>query len=802
MKVTSSFLKPPSLPGSMPDSEKRITDQHLLKEFENSTKGRSAQRKLRVNIDQLKKFLCDKAPEADAAVRAFDMLNSRLSDGSEGWYGPMMGGFYKQGNDSLDALCVDVKNTDIPIEKRVSVVQNLAKGVEVCSEGVLSNLVMAAQELRLATVGMKGHAKQVWSEMLDEALIQYSTSKHGQRNNYEEYEIHYVNGYRNLLATQYGIDPKEDLLVPTEEVSCNVDDVTRYVQERVTAESLIRSLAERCLREVLEHFKDYAGRPLSHNEVWECYKKFKTIEAALETRYGPIDEHFLVSDSEGKGSEDCPFTIIADATLLMRAIARNLAKDKLITKAKFQVIGRKATTDTAEQSNVRIKRITDNTYYVKEMDRDGTKRYRTPQLSELMTLPSVPVNVLKTALLSNSNRASLRKLPAESVALMIRDDSSANWVENFCHPAVRRYRNASNRNNSDLESIIIEWILSYKATGQRESLKALMKSGEVDFANKVAELLGIENAASFCSPPVARKLVDQLTELHTAAENGDIRSTERLLRNGDIDINARRPFMGLTALMIAVDNEDVDMINLLARHSDLTVHDHRHSTALMRAVISDKTVGMAALLAAGADPDYVTPGREPRNAWVNHSQANSAMAVAAKYGKVESVAFLVEAGADVNKESFGESPLIFAIKAGQTEVVLKLLEHGASQEDPGGNCEKSPLVVALRHAPREIVNVLSDGASDASLRRAQDILWAGAPPDRQLINVLNDILDLRNLDNHEVAPGSPLDDLDNRNVGNRAAVAMTLRDADDQVRRQTQRARSVPDRTRHRFRWF
>jgi len=767
MKLTSSFLKPPSLPGSMPESEKRITDQQLLKEFENSAKGQSAQQKLRVNIDQLKKFLCVNAPEADAAVRAFDTLNRRLSDGSEGWYGPMMGGFYKQGNDSLTALCADVKNNDIPLAKRLSVVKNLAEGVEVCSEGVLSNLVTAAQELRLATVGMKGHAKQVWSEMLDEALIQYCRSKHRQRDNYEEYEIHYVNGYRNLLATQYGIDSKEDLLVPAEEVSRNVSEVTRYVQERITAESLIRNLAERCLSEVLEHFKEYAGRPLSPHEAWECYKKFESIEAALASRYGPIEERFLVSDSEGKGTKDCPFTIITDTTLLMRAIARNLEEDKLIIKAKFQVIGRKTMTDTAEQSDVRIKRITDNAYYVKEMDRDGTKRYRTPQLSDLMSLPSVPVNVLKTALLSNSDRASLRKFPANSVALMIRDDPSANWVENFCHPAVRRYRNASNRNNADLELMVTQWIRSYNASGQRDSLKALTKGGEVDFAKKVAALLGIKNV----SAPAG----DQLTELHTAAENGDIRSTERLLRNGGIDINARRPSMGLTALMIAVDNEDVDMINLLARHSDLTVHDHRHSTALMRAVIYDKTVGMAALLAAGADPDYVTPGREPHGAWLNHSQANTAMAVAAKYGKVESVRFLVEAGADVNKESFGESPLIFAIKAGQKEVVLKLLELGASQEDPGGNCDKSPLVIALTHAPGEIVDVLSDGASDASLRRAQDILWAGAagPPDRFLINMLNDILDRRSFDN-EVTSGS------------------------------LQSARSVPDRTRtrHRFRWF
>ncbi|HET9643481.1 MAG TPA: ankyrin repeat domain-containing protein, partial [Burkholderiaceae bacterium] len=710
-----------------------------VKEFERSGKGMELKRQFRVGIEQLKSFLRDNnAPRAEAAAGALTTFRNRVLEGTEGRYDLLIGGIYNQGKASLDALCVDVKNREIPLPTRISVVQNLAEGVDVCVEGVLSNLVMASQELRLSTVGLKGHAKKVWKNILDQVLLQFCNEKHGDSSTYEEYEIHYVNGYRNFVAQEFGVEPQEDRFVSAIEIS-HLMEALEVVRKEVTAESLVRVLSENCLNEVLDHFKDYAGRALSEDEAWKCYQKYESLQAALESRYGPIGMHLLVNDSEGNGTEDRPYTLISDPTLLMRAIARNLKKVGLIEKEKFQVMGRE-TKDrgTATQSEVMIKRIFNDAVYVKEKAKDGTKVYRTPQLSELLMLSSPPLNLLRRALIATPDRNVLRRVPAKLVWRMIRYGQSMNWLDNFRHPAVRRYRQASSRNNAALEREVMEWIGSHDRETRLATLEQLVRIGEVALANKAATYLG--SGQDDFVPVGGEPIPDQLTILHEAVQSGDCELAEILIGVGEIDVNERTYLEGLTALMMAADREDEDMINLLVGKSDLAIRDHRCQTVLMRAVRNGNNVSVAALLNNGADPNYETPEREPRERWRSHNQENTALAVAAARGNEAAARLLVTAGADVNKKSFGFSPIGFAAEAGHANVVRILLDNHARQEHPGNDDEEDALLIALNHGRVEAAKVLMKGASRKSLGKAIALLSRDRIENRELIREMDDLL--------------------------------------------------------------
>lgn len=72
------------------------------------------------------------------------------------------------------------------------------------------------------------------------------------------------------------------------------------------------------------------------------------------------------------------------------------------------------------------------------------------------------------------------------------------------------------------------------------------------------------------------------------------------------------------------------------------------------------------------------------------------------------VKLLVEAGADVNRHSFGASPLRSAVFGGHYEIAKYLIDHGAVDKFPPGGTGPGLLQLAYRHNNTELVNLLRD----------------------------------------------------------------------------------------------
>ena len=146
MKITPTFLEfvPSSSEASelnsVPDARRYVPeDDGDIPQFVNSDKGKQVVAQYRAGIDQLRDFLlANKAPRRATAIEALRTFEGRVLEGQAGFYSSRISHVYNDGKSALDTLCAEVRNPDIPISTRISVVENLAEGLVVCSEGTTS----------------------------------------------------------------------------------------------------------------------------------------------------------------------------------------------------------------------------------------------------------------------------------------------------------------------------------------------------------------------------------------------------------------------------------------------------------------------------------------------------------------------------------------------------------------------------------------------------------------------------------------------------------------------------------------
>jgi ankyrin repeat protein len=206
---------------------------------------------------------------------------------------------------------------------------------------------------------------------------------------------------------------------------------------------------------------------------------------------------------------------------------------------------------------------------------------------------------------------------------------------------------------------------------------------------------------------------------------------------------------GTTALHEAVRNNDLPSVDALIKHgADVTAATRYGITPLNLAAVNGNAAILRKLLDAGADPNAATPGGETalmtaartgsaeavtllldRGANVNAKdsvRAQTAIMWAVTEKHPDIVKLLAARGADVNahtaitipkgeyvparaggasgagiirqralpKADGGMTPLLFAVRDGNTDMVRLLLELGANLEQASGN-HTSPLLISL-----------------------------------------------------------------------------------------------------------
>lgn len=172
-----------------------------------------------------------------------------------------------------------------------------------------------------------------------------------------------------------------------------------------------------------------------------------------------------------------------------------------------------------------------------------------------------------------------------------------------------------------------------------------------------------------------------VTPVALAAMNGNAAMIRQLLDAG-VDPNTANPG-GETALMTAARTGKVDAVSLLLdRGANVNAKDTLHEqTALMWAVLENHVDMVKLLLSHGADVNAHTKVTIPKGEYVP-----ARAAAASGTGIIRQRALPTADG--------GMTPLLFAIRDGNTEMAHLLLEHGAGVEESSGN-HTTPLLIAL-----------------------------------------------------------------------------------------------------------
>jgi ankyrin len=224
-----------------------------------------------------------------------------------------------------------------------------------------------------------------------------------------------------------------------------------------------------------------------------------------------------------------------------------------------------------------------------------------------------------------------------------------------------------------------------------------------------------------------------VTPMVLAATNGNATMIRKLLDAG-ADPNSANSG-GETALMTAARTGNVDTVTLLLdRGANINAKDTVHEqNALMWAVLENHADMVNLLLARGADINAHTKVTMPKGEYVP-ARAGGASGT----GIVRQRALPTSDG--------GMTPLLFAVRDGNVEMVRQLLDRGANINQSSGN-HTSPLIVALLNG---------------QVGLAAELLARGADPnaaDDYHRAALFAAIDLRNF-NHEKYGDLPTDGRD------------------------------------------
>ncbi|HET9643326.1 MAG TPA: ankyrin repeat domain-containing protein [Burkholderiaceae bacterium] len=661
----------------------RETDDGPIDEFENSDKAKKVRAQCRAGVQKLKQFLLDnsKSSRTSAALESLDNFSDAVSAGINGPFDARIGTIYDHGKRALDALCVDVDDAAIPLDKRLSVVENLTEGLNVCAPGACTNLMIATDELRMSVFGLKGHAKKAWDNLFDQTILQFCKRLHAKEAAYPAYEIHYVNGYRNEMATLLGLTPREDALIPAA-WKMHYVEARRFVKDALTADALVRYLAEECLAEVRSHFSGYIDRPLTEAEAWQVYTRYtESLELGLHNRYGRIDCSILINAWARNGNPDAPYTIIEHTALLVRAIARNLKEAGLLKKEKFRV--------EASEGNdrKRIKRISEDIFYVKEKHDDGEVSYRNVELDDAHAGLSraTQLAIFKSALTSKPDREQLRLL-----------DPQGPWVKNSGQTAFHWAGILGNPNIlGALRSSVGD--IDEPSRDGNTALTLAALHGNLDAVNKLLELGARPNhgnaktgtilhyAAAGGNPDVIELLkhspgsIDEpddigSTALMIAALHGKLKAVHKLLELGAWMNSADAEGKNCSHYAAAGGNPDVIKMMLDRSPGSADERDHNDDTPLMIAAYAANLDAVRTLLERGARPH------------LGNIEGKTSLHFAAEGGNPEIIQLLMTSRVDIDEPTNdGCTPLMMAACAGRADAVRTLLDLGAvsSFETPG-----------------------------------------------------------------------------------------------------------------------
>lgn len=187
-------------------------------------------------------------------------------------------------------------------------------------------------------------------------------------------------------------------------------------------------------------------------------------------------------------------------------------------------------------------------------------------------------------------------------------------------------------------------------------------------------------------------------QFFTAIKRGDQTKVEEMLAS-DPTLTRSRDKEGLSPIMAAVNHGQAAIADLLVNHTvTITIYEAAATGKLQQIMLMlAKDPGLANV--------YGDDGYQPLH-------------LAAKFGHLDVVNFLLNAGAWVNSASVNKlraTPLLSAVAAGHVDVAYRLLDAGA---DPNArqSGDISPLHISAQNGQVEMVRLLLDYGANLEIK--------------------------------------------------------------------------------------
>lgn len=623
-------------------------------------------------------------------------VNSREED-----FRPLM---YENVKDMFHELAQVLKDEDISLQRRINAVVDFAPRAEVCSGGLGSDLQEMTMKLKIR--GLMDSAYK-WKIDIMKGVIHEHVKNRYRYTSGEE--IHYVNAYYNLMASDMGVekrvDPYVDNLRRNNVISVGaLNSCKQNVLKMLKPMNLVNELADQ-YRSRLETAINENGIDPNNVSADES-KRLKTIqEAELDFEYGEVSSHVFLREKDPE-SYLPPYVYTGKEwpTGLVLHFLKSLKKEELVDYNDSKIV----LGDTGEG---RIK-MRDNLLWVKEKhvppQRVTAQSWSKINPQELFDKikETEPKNVLSRAAMLASIVGHVRSLPQAEEAKNV----LGAWLLYATNNAQLGTLNALLKAGVDKEFKDNEGrtaLMHAAANGQVGMLKALLKAG-----------VSLE----------ARDNQGRTALMHGAA-NGQVGTLKALLKAGAK--KSAQDNEGKTAKMHAAEqaarqggNSDAPALRVLKEAGRARVLKSFSKTQKRNAAQEDSLTAM--LSAERVDLDelkaLIDKGADIH---AKNKNGDSAVTLAVRYGHADVLQVLIKNGADIEATHQGLAPLMHAVENGHADALRILIESGADIEAMHessflrtsiNKVATNALMLATKKAHVDCMRILLEGGASTEVR--------------------------------------------------------------------------------------
>ncbi len=149
--------------------------------------------------------------------------------------------FFSEGKKNLEELWLLLENKHISLEGNPQVLRELQSGLNVCADGIQTNIRNATNELK-AHMGINEALQQIKTEFIQQHALQPIKSLFGEEEDYEFFEIHSVNAYYNHMAKDFGLSKRDNSYIATIENEISTSNRLHFkkiLQEQFTPHTML-----------------------------------------------------------------------------------------------------------------------------------------------------------------------------------------------------------------------------------------------------------------------------------------------------------------------------------------------------------------------------------------------------------------------------------------------------------------------------------------------------------------------------------------------------------------------------------